>query len=206
MYPQLTQQVGSRRYISPEVARSEAYNLKSDVYSFGFILWEILSLHPEPDSEYEGMQNAESNRHRNDSTYFDGDASLDRAILIEGRLRPTLPRAQWCKELADLVEQCWYHDLQRRPTMKHALATLKTIHADMSSSGAMIPSSNTNQVCSKDKDDTQRKKKNNSDINNNSIVKDIGLYPSVDSTTIKTAAEEDATSTIEATSAVLSTD
>ncbi|KAL3903242.1 MAG: hypothetical protein SGARI_005465, partial [Bacillariaceae sp.] len=87
LYKQLTLQVGSRRYIAPEVARREPYNLKSDVYSFGLIVWEMLSLH-KPYAEFEA--NAQFNYN---GTFFDGDASLDDAILVEGRLRPTLPRA-----------------------------------------------------------------------------------------------------------------
>jgi serine/threonine protein kinase len=148
VYPRLTQQVGSRRYISPEISQSKPYNLKSDVYSFGLIVWEMLSLHPKAYAEFEATSdNVEGNV--NNGIFFDGDASLDKAILVEGRLRPTLPRAQWSKELADLVAACWHHDLHQRPTMKEALQQLQQIHQDLSSSDTtgMVPSSTTNEVC-----------------------------------------------------------
>jgi serine/threonine protein kinase len=147
VYPQLTLQVGSRRYIGPEVARSEAYNLKSDVYSFGLIVWEMLSMH-KPYAEFEAMSEAVHDNH-NDGIFFDGPAELDEAILVEGRLRPTVPLAHWNQEVCDFVEDCWSHDVSARPTMKEALHRLQEIHATLSSKDCtvMVPASDKNQVC-----------------------------------------------------------
>ncbi|KAL3908368.1 MAG: hypothetical protein SGARI_003092 [Bacillariaceae sp.] len=147
VYPQLTQQVGSRRYIAPEVARSEPYNLKSDVYSFGLICYEMLSYH-KPYDEFEAMSDAVDDNH-NDGVFFDGPASLDQAILVEGRLRPTLPRAQWDKDICDFVEECWSHDVTVRPTMKEAMARLQEMHTRWSSKECkgIVPATDKNQVC-----------------------------------------------------------
>ncbi|KAG7342581.1 serine/threonine protein kinase [Nitzschia inconspicua] len=152
VYPHLTQQVGSRRYICPEISRSEPYNLKSDVYSIGLIVWEMLSLHPKAYAEFEAISDTveRGGNAANHGIFFDGDASLDRAILVEGRLRPTLPRAQWSKELADLVAACWHHDMHHRPTMKEAKMTLTKLYDDLKSNNnvGMVPSTNKNEVCS----------------------------------------------------------
>ena len=39
-----TQNVGTRRYMAPEVFNSETYGLAVDVYSFGILLWELFTL------------------------------------------------------------------------------------------------------------------------------------------------------------------
>ena len=38
----LTARMGTWRYMAPEVARGQPYNLKCDVYSTGLVLWEML--------------------------------------------------------------------------------------------------------------------------------------------------------------------
>ena len=151
LYPQLTLQVGSPRYISPEVARREPYNLKSDVYTFGLIVWEMLTLHSKPYSEFEANDNHSADN-VNDGTFFSGDASLDYEILVEGKLRPTLPRANWSKEVCDFVEDCWDHDLTKRPNMQQAYDRLRDIHQQLTDSGRMIPSTNKHQVCKREED------------------------------------------------------
>eukprot|EP00549_Striatella_unipunctata_P006841 CAMPEP_0118717740 /NCGR_PEP_ID=MMETSP0800-20121206/28346_1 /TAXON_ID=210618 ORGANISM="Striatella unipunctata, Strain CCMP2910" /NCGR_SAMPLE_ID=MMETSP0800 /ASSEMBLY_ACC=CAM_ASM_000638 /LENGTH=80 /DNA_ID=CAMNT_0006624549 /DNA_START=11 /DNA_END=250 /DNA_ORIENTATION=- len=40
----MTGLTGSRRYMAPEVARSQPYGLGVDVYSFGILLWEICAM------------------------------------------------------------------------------------------------------------------------------------------------------------------
>jgi len=40
----LTGNTGSLRYMAPEVALNQAYNLKADAYSFAIVFWQICSL------------------------------------------------------------------------------------------------------------------------------------------------------------------
>lgn len=35
---------GSRRFMAPEVALGEPYNLSADIYSFAILFWELVSL------------------------------------------------------------------------------------------------------------------------------------------------------------------
>ena len=35
---------GSRRFMAPEVALGEPYNLSADIYSFAILLWELVAL------------------------------------------------------------------------------------------------------------------------------------------------------------------
>ena len=41
---QITGEVGSYRYMAPEVVRHEPYNTKADIYSWGILTWEIMSI------------------------------------------------------------------------------------------------------------------------------------------------------------------
>lgn len=41
---QMTGEVGSYRYMAPELVKHEPYNAKADVYSWAVISWEILAV------------------------------------------------------------------------------------------------------------------------------------------------------------------
>jgi len=103
----LSSNTGSRRYMAPEVAKKERYNLSADVYSFGILLWEICSL----EKPFEGYTETEHtnlvlNKHRRPK--LDGSA-------VKG----------WPQEVIALMKSCWDPDLHIRPETSEVLIVLK---------------------------------------------------------------------------------
>jgi len=93
----LTQKIGTRRYMSPEIGLSKKYNLKSDTYSFAIILWQIMALKL-PFSQY-----------------FDKQAHTTH-VFAQGE-RPKLQKA-WPTDLQTLLSDSWSKHISRRPTMQ----------------------------------------------------------------------------------------
>jgi serine/threonine protein kinase len=81
--------------MSPEVARSEPYNLSADVYSFGLLLWQICAL----DLPYDGMN-------RQDHA----------ELVVHGNERPPLD-SSWSTPLRILMKRAWEPDPLVRPSM-----------------------------------------------------------------------------------------
>lgn len=92
---ELSGNTGSLRYMSPEVARSEPYNLSADVYSFGLLLWQICAL----DLPYDGMN-------RQDHA----------ELVVHGNERPPLD-SSWSTPLRILMKRAWEPDPLVRPSM-----------------------------------------------------------------------------------------
>lgn len=92
---ELSGNTGSLRYMSPEVARSEPYNLSADVYSFGLLLWQVCSL----DLPYDGMN-------RQDHA----------ELVVHGNERPKLDNS-WSTPLRILMKRAWEADPLVRPSM-----------------------------------------------------------------------------------------
>lgn len=92
---ELSGNTGSLRYMAPEVARSEPYNLSADVYSFGLLLWQICSL----DLPYDGMN-------RQDHA----------ELVVHGNERPQLD-SSWSTPLRILMKRSWEPDPLVRPSM-----------------------------------------------------------------------------------------
>ena len=107
-------------YMPPEVLQRKVHNLKADVYSFAITLCEIAT----------GVL-PYSDRSRNvalahtvlDMSYNEQD--LCAAICTE-YLRPALPEAA-PTGLAELIEECWSHDPQSRPSMEDVQKRLAEI-------------------------------------------------------------------------------
>lgn len=93
---QLTQKVGSVRYMSPECGLGKQYNRKADVYSMGLLLYELLSL----EKPYQDIK-AHSHVH---------------AVFAIGS-RPIVPDS-WPPIIAKLMQECWSAELEERPDME----------------------------------------------------------------------------------------
>jgi serine/threonine protein kinase len=92
----LTKKIGSPRYMSPECARGEEYNLKADVYTFALLCHELISLK----KPYGDLP---SGKH-DDLVFFAG-------------VRPIVPNA-WPQKVGSLLARCWADDISSRPTME----------------------------------------------------------------------------------------
>ena len=92
----MTQKVGSPRYMSPEVARRDAYNLKADVYSFAVLAHQIITLQKPYD----------------DIT----DEDHDELVFYRG-VRPFLT-AGFPVHTKELLSKAWSHNISERPNME----------------------------------------------------------------------------------------
>jgi len=92
----MTQKVGSPRYMSPECARREPYNLKADVYSFAVLAHQILTLQKPYD----------------DVT----DEDHDELVFVKG-VRPFIP-VGLPNTTKELFNYSWSHTISERPNME----------------------------------------------------------------------------------------
>jgi len=92
---ELSGNTGSLRYMAPEVARSDPYNLSADVYGFGLLLWQICSL----ELPYDGMNRQDHSE-----------------LVVFGTERPQVD-ASWSTPLRILMKRSWEPDPLARPAM-----------------------------------------------------------------------------------------
>jgi serine/threonine protein kinase len=100
---ELSGNTGSLRYMSPEVAQSEPYNLTADVYSFGLLLWQVCSL----ELPYDGMNRQDHSE-----------------LVVYGNERPPLD-SSWSTPLRILMKRAWEPDPSVRPSMDSIYKILK---------------------------------------------------------------------------------
>jgi serine/threonine protein kinase len=100
---ELSGNTGSLRYMAPEVARSEPYNLTADVYSFGLLLWQVCAL----DLPYDGMNRQDHSE-----------------LVVHGNERPPLD-SDWSTPLRILMKRAWEPDPSVRPSMDSIYKILK---------------------------------------------------------------------------------
>jgi len=98
-------EVGSLRYMAPEVALNQPYNEKSDVYSFAMIFWEMLS----------GM-----------APFLHAGFSEDLKRRLSKGERPPLNK-KWSQELRTLLERCWDQDMMSRPSFREVVGLLQAM-------------------------------------------------------------------------------
>jgi serine/threonine protein kinase len=120
----LTGNTGSLRYMAPEVARDEPYNLSADVYSFGILFWQICSLIT-PFAGYSVKQHADKVVHKG-----------DRPVL-----HPTWPLA-W----STLMTECWDTDIRRRPSSSFVVSILEERVRELVEEDGIIPSRATERI------------------------------------------------------------
>jgi len=94
---------GSLRYMAPEVALSEPYNLTADVYSFDLVLWHLCSL----EVPYDGMNRCDHLTN-----------------VVKGSERPELNRS-WSTQIKILMKRSWDPIPLLRPSMDVIYQILK---------------------------------------------------------------------------------
>ncbi len=110
-------------WMAPELIARKPYNGSVDIYSFGIIMWELATREfPFTDLSSESL--------------VDDKPVLRKAIAEEG-LRPPIPAT--CvlgKEYAELMQQCWDQDPNRRPSFDTVVIELIKIKNEMAKSSA----------------------------------------------------------------------
>lgn len=96
----MTGNIGSLRYMAPEVNRREHYHLSADVYSFGVMLWEMCTLK----KAFKGMTKEEHSD-----------------LVINKGFRPKISAVPGSPDLRHLIQACWEADASRRPTFTKIL-------------------------------------------------------------------------------------
>lgn len=102
---QMSGKVGTVRYMAPEVACHQAYNISADVYSWAMVCYEILTL---------------------EKPYDHFNREMHDALVCRQGVRPEWPlmsREYWC--LQDIITSAWNHVPHHRPcmaTLCHQLA------------------------------------------------------------------------------------
>jgi serine/threonine protein kinase len=99
----LTGYTGSIRYMAPEIAREEPYNMSCDVYSFALLLWQCLALE-KPFSNY-GISDIKTRVHRGES-------------------RPRVDDT-WPVPLKLVLKKCWATDWKERYEFKSITQILR---------------------------------------------------------------------------------
>ena len=110
-------QVGTRRYMAPEVFLGKPYNLKADVFSFAILLQQMLSLE-KPFSMY--------------------NAALYKLLVCEEGIRPSI-YPEWPSEVQDLLHDGWAPRPIYRPNMKQVRMTLENALCQCQGSGLSHP-------------------------------------------------------------------
>ena len=103
---ELTGGAGTRRYMAPEVWRSEPYGTAADVYGFALVAYEICSLYGKPYAAYDPK-------------------TMYRKVIERGK-RPKLP-LDWHSWLLDLLPQAWAPDQKDRCGADHAAKVLAQV-------------------------------------------------------------------------------
>ncbi|CAM9858088.1 unnamed protein product, partial [Scytosiphon promiscuus] len=114
----MTGEVGSYRYMAPELVKHEPYNSKVDIYSWAILSWEILAI----DKPYTGI---------NESTFV-------KKVVLGGD-RPDL-RKSWPDRLCKLLASAWHSDHTKRPTAAEIVTVLKIVHAELAPRDKRRPS------------------------------------------------------------------
>jgi len=95
------------RYTSPERLKGGKYALSTDVYSYGILLNEMLT-GERPFKDTEGI-----------AMFFAVFEEKKRPALCEG-----IP-----DELKEMIERCWHHEAEQRPTMVEVRAVLEELYS-----------------------------------------------------------------------------
>ena len=93
----LTGNTGSRRYMSPEVAKGIPYDMSVDSYSFGILLWELCAM---------------------EKPFLGYSANKHMQQVVIGGERPSLDTSHtswWPIRLHWLLQRCWSSDPAERP-------------------------------------------------------------------------------------------
>eukprot|EP00529_Nitzschia_sp_RCC80_P016568 CAMPEP_0113493178 /NCGR_PEP_ID=MMETSP0014_2-20120614/28459_1 /TAXON_ID=2857 /ORGANISM="Nitzschia sp." /LENGTH=649 /DNA_ID=CAMNT_0000387035 /DNA_START=683 /DNA_END=2632 /DNA_ORIENTATION=+ /assembly_acc=CAM_ASM_000159 len=150
----LMSMVGTRRFIAPEVALGEGYNLQADVYSFTLMVYELMTL-VTPFASY--------------------SREMHECLVVHDNVRPQLS-SSWSEKVLSFFEQGWARNPVDRPTISEVIDQLDTLAHDERSRRSKIEASRV------EKDDVvvaepQRKKA--AFKHKNSATKRVWFHPGI---------------------------
>lgn len=93
----LTGFTGSIRYMSPEVAKSQPYNLSADVYSYGMLLWHVFA---------------------NEPPFITYSCKMHDELVVHKGYRPSVDPT-WPATFGDLMKECWSNNPSKRPDFSY---------------------------------------------------------------------------------------
>ncbi|GAM20898.1 hypothetical protein SAMD00019534_040730 [Acytostelium subglobosum LB1] len=114
-------------WLAPEVMASMPYSEPSDVYAFGIMLWELYTrAHPYDEFAFGQWM-----------------SKLEDEIILG--LRPTIP-ASCPPEYVELIQSCWAHEPNSRPTFASIVETLGNLKKRFAPVSSTLPPHIRNQV------------------------------------------------------------
>lgn len=93
----LTGFTGSIRYMAPEVAKSQPYNLSADVYSYGMLLWHVFA---------------------NEPPFITYSCKMHDELVVHKGYRPSVD-PKWPATFGDLMKGCWSNNPSKRPDFSY---------------------------------------------------------------------------------------
>jgi len=123
-----TAEIGTYRWMAPEIIRNDFYNFKCDMYSFAIVLWQLITR----EQPYAGI---EQNRAAK--------------LVAEQFKRPPFPKGT-PKLIISLIEECWNEEPEERPLFNNICDSLETLREKLSKDDSKwLNRSNGNQIYSK---------------------------------------------------------
>jgi serine/threonine protein kinase len=101
----LMSMVGTRRFMAPEVALGEGYNLQADVYSFTLMVYELMTLV---------------------TPYAMYSREMHECLVLHDNVRPQLSPS-WPGKVRSFFEHGWARNPIDRPTISEVIAQLDTL-------------------------------------------------------------------------------
>ena len=93
----LTGFTGSIRYMAPEIAKSQPYNLSADVYSYGMLLWHFFA---------------------NEPPFLTYSVKMFDEFVVHKGYRPSVD-PQWPGTFGELMKECWSNKPSKRPDFSY---------------------------------------------------------------------------------------